>query len=79
MTGQRLTPHLLRDVYATHFWDQGATDAEISSLAYAMGHSPKTLRETYDRRHPQEKHRPIQEAVLNLVQQSLNPDSTPLN
>lgn len=76
LTGQRLTPHLLRDIYATHFLDQGATDAEISSLAYAMGHSPKTLRETYDRRHPQQKYRPIQEAVFDLVQQSLDPSST---
>lgn len=60
LTGQRLTPHLLRDIFATHFLDQGASDAQIASLAYAMGHSPQVLRTIYDRRRPAQKHRPIQ-------------------
>lgn len=76
LTGQRLTPHLLRDIFATHFLDRGASDSEIASLAYAMGHSPQVLRAIYDRRCPAQKHRPIQSAVLDLVQQSFHPDST---
>jgi len=74
LTGQRLTPHLLRDIFATHFLDRGASDAEIASLAYGMGHSPQVLRAIYDRRRPVQKHRPIQLAVMELVQKSLHPD-----
>ncbi|MBD2065982.1 site-specific integrase [Leptolyngbya sp. FACHB-671] len=70
LTGQRLTPHLLRDIFATHFLDNGASDSDIASLAYAMGHSPQVLRAIYDRRCPAQKHRPIQSAVLDLVKQS---------
>ena len=50
LTGVRVTPHLLRDIYATYYLDQGASDALIRSLAYAMGHSVETLRKIYDRR-----------------------------
>ncbi|MEG4534861.1 hypothetical protein [Microcoleus sp. D2_18a_D3] len=76
MTGQRLTPHLLRDIFATHFLDNAASDSDIASLAYGMGHSPQILRASYDRRSPVQKHRPIQLAVMELVQKSLHPDST---
>jgi hypothetical protein len=76
LTGKRLTPHLLRDIFATHFLDNGASDSDIASLAYGMGHSPQILRAIYDRRHPVQKHRPIQLAVMELVQKSLHPDST---
>ncbi|MEG4353703.1 site-specific integrase [Microcoleus sp. LAD1_D5] len=76
LTGQRLTPHLLRDIFATHFLDNGASDSDIASLAYGMGHSPQILRASYDRRSPGQKHRPIQLAVMELVQKSLHPDST---
>ncbi|MEG4207204.1 hypothetical protein QUA20_25165 [Microcoleus sp. Pol7_A1] len=76
LTGQRLTPHLLRDIFATHFLDNGASDSDIASLAYGMGHSPQILRASYDRRSPVQKHRPIQLAVMELVQKSLHSDST---
>lgn len=76
LTGQRLTPHLLRDIFATHFLDNAASDSDIASLAYGMGHSPQILRAIYDRRRPVQKHRPIQLAVMELVQKSLHPDST---
>jgi integrase len=74
LTGQRLTPHLLRNIFATHFLDRGASDSDIASLAYGMSHSPQILRETYDRRSPAQKHRPIQAALLDLVQQSFHQD-----
>lgn len=44
LTGQALTPHLLRDIFATWFLDNGYSSATIDSLAHAMGHSTKTLR-----------------------------------
>ncbi len=61
-------------MFATHFLDQGASDDLIRSLAYAMGHSVETLRKIYDRRRPAQKRRPIEQAVLNLVQQSYESD-----
>jgi integrase len=76
LTGQRVTPHLVRDIFATHFLDKGAPDSDVASLAYAMGHSQEMLRASYDRRTPNQKHRPIQLAVMELVQKSLHPDST---
>jgi hypothetical protein len=72
LTGQRLNPHLLRDIFATHFLDNAASDADIASLAYGMGHSQEMLRASYDRRTPDQKHRPIQSAMSKLVQESLS-------
>lgn len=67
LTGQMVTPHLLRDIYATWFLDQGYTEDRIHSLAYAMAHSIEVLRKIYDRRRPQQKVRPIQEVVSDLL------------
>jgi integrase len=69
LTGKHLTPHLLRDIYATYFLDQGHTEDRIRSLAYAMGHSVEMLRKVYDRRRPQQKNRPIEEAMVEVVNQ----------
>jgi hypothetical protein len=69
LTGKCLTPHLLRDIYATYFLDQGYTEDRIRSLAYAMGHSVEMLRKVYDRRRPQQKNRPIEEAMVEVVNQ----------
>ncbi len=71
LTGQRVNPHLLRDIFATHFLDEAAPDSDVASLAYAMGHSQEMLKATYDRRTPNQKHRPIQSALSKLVQESL--------
>jgi hypothetical protein len=73
LTGQRLTPHLLRDIFATYFLDKGAPESDVTSLAYAMGHSPEMLRANYDKRSPNQKHRPIESALSKLVQESLEP------
>jgi len=72
MTGQRLNPHLLRDIYATYFLEQGYPDDVIRSLAYAMGHRFETLHRKYDKRNPQQKRRPVEKAMLDIIQQSLN-------
>ncbi len=69
LTGQCLTPHLLRDIYATYFLDQSYTEDRIRSLAYAMGHSVETLRKAYDRRRPQQKNRPIEEVMVDVLNQ----------
>lgn len=68
LTGVRVTPHLLRDMYATYYLDQGSSDALIRSLAYAMGHSVETLRKIYDRRRPEQKRRQIEEAVIDFFE-----------
>lgn len=67
LTGQQVTPHLLRDIYATWFLDQAYTEDRITSLAYAMGHSVKMLRSIYDQRRPEQKNRPIEEALAEVV------------
>ena len=67
LTGQRLTPHLLRDIYASWFLDQGYTSQQIASLAYAMGHSEAMLRRKYDKRKSNQKRRAAQEAVSAIV------------
>ncbi|MBD2100964.1 hypothetical protein [Leptolyngbya sp. FACHB-261] len=71
LTGQLVTPHLLRDIFATWFLDQGYSEDRIRSLAYAMAHSEKMLLKIYDRRRPQQKSRPIEEVMVTLVQQFL--------
>jgi hypothetical protein len=39
----------------------------IRSLAYAMGHKVETLRQMYERCTPEEKRRPIEEAIEELL------------
>lgn len=68
--GKRITPHMLRYVWATWAFQVQLTDAELQSLAYAMGHSVETLRRMYERCTPEEKLRPIFEAIdRHLFQQ----------
>lgn len=87
-TGKRMNSHLLRDIYATWFLDQPpelgqSHEQQIHSLAYAMAHSVKTLREIYDRRCPAQKNRPIEQAMETLLKTHLEPtanlESTPLS
>jgi hypothetical protein len=75
LTGQALTPHLLRDIFATWFLDNGYSSATIDSLAHAMGHSTKTLRRLYDRRHPSQKNRPIEQEMTHLINQLTSGES----
>src|SRR5919199_244934 len=69
LTGQLLTPHLLRDIYASWFLDREYTEDVIRSLAYAMGHSVEELRGNYDKRKAQRKHEPIQKNLDETLNQ----------
>jgi len=69
LTGQLLTPHLLRDIYASWFLDHPYTEDMIRSLAYAMGHSVEEMRKTYDKRKAQRKYEPIQEKLYETITQ----------
>ncbi|MEH2458804.1 hypothetical protein [Nostoc sp.] len=78
---KRISPHMMRYVWATWGLQIGLSDPELRSLAYAMGHSVETLRQMYERCTPVEKRRPIEEAI---AQRLLAPDdkksqSLPLN
>jgi len=72
--GQRITPHVLRDMWATWSYQVGLTDAQRESLAYAMGMDVKTLEDTYERCSPDEKRRPIEEVVDQVLFGELEAD-----
>ena len=55
LTGQRLTPHLVRDSIVTFLRRGNATERELESLALYMGHSIEMQRSSYDRRTKDEK------------------------
>jgi hypothetical protein len=65
--GKRITPHTFRYMWATFSGQAGLTDAERRSLATAMGCTPETLRQMYERMSPTEKNRPINEAMQKLL------------
>jgi site-specific recombinase XerD len=69
--GKNITPHMLRAMWATWAFQMNLSDAELRSLAYAMGHSVQTLRKIYERTTPEEKLRPIFEAIDRLLFQQL--------
>ena len=71
LLGKRITPHMLRYVWATWAFQVGLSDQELRSLAYAMGHSVETLRNMYERCTPEEKLRPIFEAIDRHLFQEL--------
>jgi hypothetical protein len=68
LTGQRVFPHLLRDIVATWFLINKYTTENVQSLAYAMGQSEEMLRKMYDRRTTQQKNQPIEDALTPIVQ-----------
>ncbi|HEY9761407.1 MAG TPA: hypothetical protein V6D07_02720 [Trichocoleus sp.] len=70
--GKRITPHILRAVWATWAFQIGLPDATIHSLAYAMGSTYKTLRDWYERCTPEDKRRPIEEAIDDYFFDALN-------
>ncbi len=69
LSGKQLTPHLIRDIYASWFLDREYTEDVIRSLAYAMGHSPEELRKSYDKRKSHRKHEPIQKKLDETLNQ----------
>jgi len=67
LIGKRITPHLARYIWATWAYQVRLNDAQLRSLAYAMGHTVETLRGMYERCTPEEKRRPIEEAIDELL------------
>lgn len=64
--GKQISPHIMRSVWATWAYQIGLTDQQKSSLAYAMGHDLRTLKELYERSSPEERRRPIEEVIDRL-------------
>jgi hypothetical protein len=67
LIGKRITPHTMRYIWATWAYQVQLNDAQFRSLAYAMGHKVETLRQMYERCTPEEKRRPIEEAIEELL------------
>jgi hypothetical protein len=67
LIGKRITPHTMRYIWATWAYQVQLSDAQFRSLAYAMGHKVETLRQMYERCTPEEKRRPIEEAISELL------------
>jgi hypothetical protein len=57
----------MRYIWATWAYQVQLNDAKFRSLAYAMGHKVETLRQMYERCTPEEKRRPIEEAIDELL------------
>jgi hypothetical protein len=71
LIGKRVTPHLMRSIWATWAFQVGLTEREVRSLAYAMGHSVQMLRMMYERCTPDERMRPIEEAIDRVLFKAL--------
>ncbi|MBD2254710.1 hypothetical protein [Nostoc parmelioides] len=67
LIGKRITPHTMRYIWATWAFQVRLSDAELRSLAHYMGHTLETLRQMYERSTPEEKRRPIEEAINELL------------
>jgi hypothetical protein len=68
ISGQRLTPHLVRDSIVTFLRKGNATERELEALALYMGHSIEMQRSSYDRRTKEEKVGPAV-ALLETINQ----------
>ena len=56
VTGQKVNPHLVRDMIITHVRGQGvASDNELEALAMYMGHSSAMQKGTYDQEQPRKR------------------------
>ena len=81
LTGKRIHPHLIRDMWATWAFQAGLTDHQRESLAYAMGMDVKTMQEIYEKCTPEEKRRPIEKVIDQVFLDMLEAEyqqSTPL-
>lgn len=80
LIGRAVTPHTMRYFWATWAYQVGLSDQEIRSLAFMMGHSPDTLRRMYTKMTPEEKQRPIEDAILSrLCRSDSDEDAISLN
>ena len=72
VTGQKVNPHLVRDMIITHVRGQGvASDNELEALAMYMGHSSAMQKGTYDRRTTSQKVAPAVN-LMSLVNNNNN-------
>ncbi|MBD2072811.1 hypothetical protein H6F86_02680 [Phormidium sp. FACHB-592] len=69
--GKHTCPHTMRYIWATWAFQIGLSDAQLRSLAYAMGHTVETLRKMYERCTPEQKRREIEDVInTHLFQRS---------
>ena len=73
LSGKYISPHTMRSIWATWAYQVGLTDQQKESLAYAMGHTLQTLRTIYERCTPEEKRRPIEEAIDEMLFNTFQP------
>ncbi|MEP0755742.1 hypothetical protein NDA03_26525 [Trichocoleus sp. Lan] len=80
VSGKYISPHTMRSIWATWAYQVQLTDQQKESLAYAMGHTLKTLKTIYERCTPEEKRRPIEEAIDEMLFKTFQPQKpeTPL-
>lgn len=63
LSGQFVTPHLLRSIHAVHAIETMGDHAKLLSLADAMGHRLETLEKIYDKRRSDRKTRLIEKTL----------------
>lgn len=68
LTGKLLTPHDMRRFWANWAHHNELSDQEIEALAYAMGHSVKTLKNVYQRLSSSERLKPIAKLLERFYQ-----------
>ncbi|MEW6499325.1 MAG: hypothetical protein AB1589_43635, partial [Cyanobacteriota bacterium] len=73
LSGKYISPHTMRSIWATWAYQVQLTDQQKESLAYAMGHTLKTLKTIYERCTPEEKRRPIEEAIDEMLFKTFPP------
>lgn len=76
LIGKKITPHTMRYLWASWGVMVGLSDAEMRSLAYAMGHSVETLRNMYERCTPQQKRQLIEDAIKERLLDRLSGKAT---
>ena len=65
--GKHTCPHTMRYIWAIWAFQIGLSDAQLRSLAYAMGHTIETLRKMYERCTPEQKRREIEDVIDTLL------------
>lgn len=63
LLGKRITPHVMRHLWATWGYRKGLTEREIESLAFAMGHRAETLKAVYQHISNAERLKPLQDVL----------------
>ncbi|MBD2078370.1 hypothetical protein [Leptolyngbya sp. FACHB-17] len=71
---KRTSPHTMRYIWATWGFQVGLSDRELEALAYSMGHTLKSLKDFYERCTPEEKRRPVEQAIQRVLSRELNKD-----